>query len=235
MHRGLYFKIILILVIFILIVMSVVGAVLISNVLSYYNNEFSECMEQNFSDGSQLRVYLEGAMGAEGADTFAESQKNILDAYSSKLGIDDYRKFYILNEDGTFLTGSDGADESLALTPNLIEAIGGAVGDSQNQSSDFADFALPLSNGDAKCIIYIRDTQEELGEITWMLFSIILQALFIGLIIAFVLAFFLARAISQPLSPLQRVYSALQRVILRKKSACSRTTRLACLRRISTP
>ena len=189
--------------------MSVVGAVLISNVLSYYNNEFSECMEQNFSDGSQLRVYLEGAMGAEGADTFAESQKNILDAYSSKLGIDDYRKFYILNEDGTFLTGSDGADESLALTPNLIEAIGGAVGDSQNQSSDFADFVLPLSNGDAKCIIYIRDTQEELGEITWMLFSIILQALFIGLIIAFVLAFFLARAISQPLS---RLTEGVQRV-----------------------
>ncbi|MBQ6893538.1 MAG: HAMP domain-containing protein, partial [Clostridia bacterium] len=56
---------------------------------------------------------------------------------------------------------------------------------------------------------YIRDTQEELSEVTWMLFSIIIQALFIGLIIAFVLAFFLARAISQPLS---RLTEGVQRV-----------------------
>lgn len=211
MHKGLYFKIILILVIFILIVMSVVGAVLISNVMSFYNNEFSDCMEQNFSADSQLRIYLENAMTADGADVYAESLGSILDAYSSKLGIDDYRNYYILSEDGTFLTGSDGVGSNLALTPNLINAIDGDVGSSQNQSTDFADFALPLSNGDAKCIIYIRDTQEELGEVTWMLFSIILQALFIGLIIAFVLAFFLARAISQPLSKLtegvQRVAS----------------------------
>lgn len=191
--------------------MSVVGAVLISNVMSFYNNEFSDCMEQNFSADSQLRIYLENAMTADGADVYAESLGSILDAYSSKLGIDDYRNYYILSEDGTFLTGSDGVGSNLALTPNLINAIDGDVGSSQNQSTDFADFALPLSNGDAKCIIYIRDTQEELGEVTWMLFSIILQALFIGLIIAFVLAFFLARAISQPLSKLtegvQRVAS----------------------------
>ncbi|MBQ8836290.1 MAG: HAMP domain-containing protein [Clostridia bacterium] len=207
MQKGLYFKIILILVIFILIVMSVVGAVLISNVLAYYNGEFSECMEQNFSSGSQLRVYLENALGD--TNGFAENQRSILDAYSSKLGIDDYRAYYILDGEGNFLAGSDGADGSIALTPNLIKAIGGDVGSSENQSSDFADFALPLSNGGTGCIIYIRDTQEELGEITWMLFSIILQALFIGLIIAFVLAFFLARAISQPLS---RLTAGVQRV-----------------------
>ena len=47
MYRGLYFKIILILVIFILIVMSVVGAVLVSSVLGYYNDQFSTCMAQN--------------------------------------------------------------------------------------------------------------------------------------------------------------------------------------------
>ena len=202
MHKGLYFKIILILVVFILIVMSVVGTVLISNVLSFYNNEFYDCMNQNFSTDSQLRIYLENAMSDEESMLFTENQRNILDAYSSKLGIDDYRSYYILDENGAFLMGSNGTDASIALTPNLISAVGGKIGDNENHSSDFADFALPLSNGDAKCIIYIRDTQEELGEITWMLFSIILQALFIGLVIAFVLSFFLARAISQPLSKL---------------------------------
>ena len=54
MYRGLYFKIILILVLFILIVMSVVGAVLVSSVLNYYNNEFSQRMEENFGTDTQL-------------------------------------------------------------------------------------------------------------------------------------------------------------------------------------
>ena len=175
---------------------------LISNVLNFYNNEFYACMDQNFSSDSQLRIYLENAMEEKGVAEFVENQRSILEAYSSKLGIDDYRSFYILDKDGAYLVGSDGTDASLVMTPNLISAVGGAVGNTENQSSSFADFALPLSSGDEGCIIYIRDTQEELSEITWMLFSIILQALFIGLIIAFVLSFFLARAISQPLSKL---------------------------------
>lgn len=199
MRKGLYFKIILILVVFILIVMSVVGAVLITNVLNFYNNEFSECMRQNFSADSQLYVYLKGAMQEKSADVFAENQQSILNSYSSRLGIDDYRSYYILDSSGNVLASSDGADTNIAVTPNIISAIGGEVGNAENQSSSFADYALPITNGDASCIVYIRDTQEELSEITWMLFSIIIQALFIGLIIAFVLSFFLARAISQPL------------------------------------
>ncbi len=209
MQRGLYFKIILILVVFILIVMSVVGAVLVSNVLNYYNNEFSNCMEQNFSSDSQLCAHLKNAMGTDDTVDFAENQRGILNAYSSKLGIDDYRSFYILDENGAILTCNDGADTSIALTPNIISAIDGKTGDKKSQSTNFADFAIPFENGEAKCIVYIRDTQEELSEITWMLFSIIIQAIFIGLIIAFILSFFLARAISQPLS---RLTEGVQRV-----------------------
>ncbi len=202
MYRGLYFKIILILVVFILIVMSVVGAVLIANVLDYYNDEFSDCMVQNFGGDGQLRVYLENAMDGSDTAAAAQSQKAILAAYSSRLGIDDYRSYYILDADGNFLAGSDAQGDTLAKTPNLVAAIGGAVGSAQSQGLGYADYALPLAKGDAACIIYIRDTQEELQEVTWMLFSIVLQALFIGLVIAFILSFFLARAISMPLSKL---------------------------------
>ena len=200
MYRGLYFKIILILVVFILIVMSVVGAVLVSNIFNFYNNEFLDCMVDNLSDDAQLRLYLEDAL-ADGEDS-TDTQKNILDSYSSRLGIDDYRSYYILDADGNFIAGSDAKGETLALTPNLISAISGSLGNQKSNGLDFADYALPLENGENSCIIYIRDTQEELREVTWMLFSIILQALFIGLLIAFVLSFFLARAISMPLSKL---------------------------------
>ena len=208
MRRGLYFKIILILVVFILIVMSVVGAVLISNVMQYYNEEFSDCMTANFESDRQLRTYLENAMVGESAASeesvavAAQSMKSILSSYSSRLGIDDYRDFYILSANGEFLAGSDNTGEELAATPNLLAAMHGEVGREKNQGSTYADYALPLEKDGAACIIYIRDTQEELRQITWVLFSIILEALFIGLLIAFVLSFFLARAISLPLSKL---------------------------------
>ena len=209
MYRGLYFKIILILVIFILIVMSVVGAVLISSVLGYYNEQFSSCMAQNLEGDAQLRQYLEAAM-ADGDADFAAKQKSILASYASRLGIDDYRNYYILDADGGFLDGSDTAGgEALAETPNLVAAINGHLGSENTAGSDYADYALPLTVGDTSCIIYLRDTQDELHEINWMLFSIILQALFIGLLIAILLSFFLARAISMPLS---RLTEGVQRV-----------------------
>lgn len=205
MYRGLYFKIILILVIFTLIVMSVVGAVLISSVLGYYNDQFAACMTQNFGEDAQLRQYLMAAMTDADGD-FAAKQKSILASYASRLGIDDYRNYYILDADGNFLDGSDTAGgEALAETPNLVAAMNGQLGDANTAGSDYADYALPLTVGDASCIIYLRDTQDELHEINWMLFSIILQALFIGLLIAILLSFFLARAISMPLSRLTEV------------------------------
>lgn len=209
MYRGLYFKIILILVIFILIVMSVVGAVLVSSVLGYYNDQFATCMAQNFEGDAQLRQYLVAAM-ADGTDDFAAKQKSILASYASRLGIDDYRNYYILDADGGFLDGSDTAGgEALAETPNLVAALSGSLGNENTAGSDYADYALPLTVGDNACIIYLRDTQDELHEINWMLFSIILQALFVGLLIAILLSFFLARAISMPLS---RLTEGVQRV-----------------------
>ncbi len=209
MHRGLYFKIILILVVFILIVMSVVGAVLISNVLGYYTDEFFSCMSDNLEGEAQLRIYLENAMETSDGTSFAERQKDILEAYSSRLGIDDYRSYYILDSDGAFLAGSNEGTADIAFTPNLISALGGEVGKTRTQGSQFADYALPLSRGDLSCILYIRDTQEELSDVTWMLFSIILQALLVGLVIAFILSFFLARAISLPLA---RLTAGVQRI-----------------------
>lgn len=209
MQRGLYFKIILILVVFILIVMSVVGAVLISSVLRFYTDEFFDSMEENLARDAQLRVYLENTMEGDDPAAYAESMMSILGAYNSRLGIDDYRSYYIFDTDGDLIAGSDAAGASLAKTPNLIAAMSGEVGDARTENSEYVDYALPLSAGNAACILYLRDTQEELGEVTWMLFSIILQALFVGLVIAFILSFFLARAISQPLS---RLTEGVQRV-----------------------
>lgn len=200
MYRSLYFKIILILVIFMITVMCVIGTILINNVNSFYMNEFTSQMEQNLSEDSTLTNELREALSAE---EFLSEQLKILGTYRGILGIDDYRNFYILDTDGNFLGGSDAKlGSSLQKTPNLIAAMRGTPDNTQPLGADFADYAIKLEDGGAECIIYVRDSMDEMQRFTWALVSIILQALMLGLIFAIILAFFLSKAITSPIQSL---------------------------------
>ncbi len=202
MFKSLYFKIILILLVFILAVMGVVTTVLLNGVSSYFAEEFTDQMEEQFAPESSLYQELLGALSTE---NFAGEQKHILNSYSSVLGIDPYRNYYVLSMDGTFLSGSDtqlGA--SLMLTANLLSAMNGETDNRRLGGSDYADYAVYLQNGERECIVYVKDSLEEMNQLNWMLFSIILQTLFIGILIAILLSFFLAKAITSPLQSLTR-------------------------------
>ncbi len=200
MSRSLYAKIILILVIFIITVMSVVGTVLLNSVNHFYTNDFFTQMEQNFSRNGQLYTALESAMGE--ADPVA-SLKDVLQSFSARLGIDSYRNYYILDADGNILDGSDSAlEQNLLKTQNLLSAMNGTRGGNTSGGEDYSDYAVPLSIGEAQYIVYIKDSQEDMQQLSWILFSIILQALLIGLLIALLLAFFLSKAITQPIQSL---------------------------------
>ena len=65
MYKSLYFKIILILVIFIIIVMSVVGFVLLNGISSFYAEDFMTQMDKNFAPDTQLYGALVSALGSE--------------------------------------------------------------------------------------------------------------------------------------------------------------------------
>lgn len=202
MFRSLYFKIVLILVIFIITVMSVVAAVLLFSVFQYYNGEFQSQMEDAFAEGAPLVPELEDALGSE---NYAAEQKKVLDSYSGLLGIDSYRNFYVLDMNGRALAGSDTElARTLTATPNMMAALNKKTGYSDIVGSDYADFAYYLSNGEHESIIYIKDTFEEVQQLSWILFSLILQALFLGLLISIVLSFFLAKAITAPIQKLTR-------------------------------
>lgn len=200
MSRSLYAKIILILVIFIITVMSVVGTVLLNSVNHFYTDDFVTQMEQNFAVDGQLYAAIEGALGE--AD-YVVSLKAVLQSFSARLGIDSYRNYYILDEDGTMLDGSDETlGQELLKTPNMLAAMNGISGSAQSSGTDYTDYAIPVSGSGNSCIIYIKDSQEDMQQLSWILFSIILQALLIGLIIALLLAFFLSKAITQPIQSL---------------------------------
>ena len=200
MFKSLYFKIILILLVFILAVMGVVSTVLLNGVSTYFTKEFTTQMEEQFAPGSSLHLEL---MNALEAPDFAGEQKNILASYASVLGIDRYRNYYVLTMDGTLLAGSDmELGSSLMLTANLLTAMNGVTDNRRSGSSDYADFAIYMTNGQRECIVYVKDSLEEMNQLNWILFSIILQTLFIGVFIAILLSFFLAKAITSPLQSL---------------------------------
>lgn len=202
MVKSLYFKIVLILLIFIIAVMCAVGAILMNGVTSFYIGDFTTQMRECFADDGILMMELKQASAAE---SYAEQMKQILSSYGSILGVDKYRNYYVLNLDGEMLTGSDielGA--SLPITPNILSAINDSSTTISMGGMDYADWAVRMKRGNAgaDCIIYIKDSLEEMRQLNQMLFTIILQAMFIGIFIAVLLSFFLAKAISSPLQSL---------------------------------
>lgn len=202
MYNSLYFKIILILVVFMVTVMCVIGTILINSVNNFYMDEFTDMMNRNFVDSDQLTEDLYGVLDS---DNYADELYGILDSYSGLLGIDDYRNCYVLDDNGGFLAGTDSTlGKSLKKTRNMLAAMRGKPDNTQPLGADFADYAVKLDNGINSCLIYIKDSMDEMQQFTWILFSIILQALMFGLIFAIVLAFFLSKAITSPIQSLTK-------------------------------
>jgi len=201
MLKSLYFKIVLILLIFIMAVMCAVGAILMNGVTSFYAEEFFNQMTECFDARGLLMMELQQASDSENPPS---EMKQILGSYGSILGIDQYRNYYILNLEGDMLAGSDIAlGQDLIVTPNMLAAMTGSGGNTTSVSMEYSDWAVRLSiaaaNGQEDCIIYIKDSLEEMRQLNTMLFTIILQAMLVGVLIAVLLSFFLAKSISAPL------------------------------------
>ena len=198
MFKSLYFKIVLILLVFILAVMCAVSAILMNGVSTYFASQFGSQMEECF--GEDAILYAELREAADGKRD-AAGMKEILSSYGSILGIDAYRNYYVLDSYGYMLAGSDaqlGAE--LEITPNLLSAMDGRYDNRIISGAEYADWALPLADGDM--VIYVKDSLEEVRQLNQVIFSIIIQAMFVGILIAILLSFFLAKAIT---SPIQRL------------------------------
>lgn len=210
MYRSLYFKIILIMVVFIIAVMCVVGTILLNSIMNYYNDEFHDQMEENLSEGRQLNLYLSDAVSDRDSRSYAELSEEleqITVPWLSKLGIDDFRTLYLLTPENTVLYCTAGDTVSAPeLTPNLLSVMntGGDARSTEGTAADYMDYAVRIGKGDDACIAYVIDTQEEVREINWILFSIIVQAVLIGFVIAVLLAFLLSKAIAGPIQQLDR-------------------------------
>ena len=188
-------KLVLILVLMIVSVMAVVGTFLINSVSTFYIDSFYTQMQSVFTTDT-IRSMQEAAAAPD-----AEGLKTIIDAHRSRLGIDDYRNYYILDGEGRFVDGSN-PNLSVTRTRNIIAAMAGEAGTRSSVSDSVMDIAVPLDhdgNGTVDYIVYIADDKQEISDLSWRFFQIVMQAMMFGLLAAILLSFLLSKTITTPI------------------------------------
>lgn len=219
MFKSLHMKLMLIMLLLITSLMAAVGAFLTTNVSSFYIDSFYEQMNDMFgsdveADGTALaknaRFMSDLLSAAEAPDGAAQMQK-ILEANAGLLGIDSRtRNYYILDgASGAVLAESDENSAILASTPNLISALNGSVGDRSDLTADYMDAAFPLSSGENSYIIYILDNRDTVSRLNEKLFTIIMQALMIGLLISVLFSYLLSKTL---VGPIEKVTEGAERL-----------------------
>ena len=199
-HRGLHFKVVLIMLLLILSLMVVVSAFLIRGVTRFYLQQFYDQMQSAFAD----REFVQELRAAADREDVS-SVTAVLNAYSGALGIEENtRAFYVLTGDtGRLLYASDGS-ESLPMTPNIVTALTGTEGYASSMTADFMDVALPISGETGSYVICVRDNRQTAAALTGEMLTIVLEALVIGLLISVLLSFLLAKTMVQPIQSLTR-------------------------------
>ncbi len=204
MFKSIQWKVLTVFVLLIISVMIVVGTFLLNSISFYYHDEFTNQMEKMVFTDDFVRL-LEGA--ATGDDAVLKMH-NLIDVYTGRIGIDTYRKYYILNaSDAKILHVSDIENNAYSeITQNLLSAMEGKVGNGINRRASIMDYAYPLPKDSStpSYIIYISDTKVELYSLLGNIFSIIFWALFLGMGISVFLGLFLSRTIISPIASLKR-------------------------------
>ncbi len=195
MTKSVQARLVLIMVILIVATMIIVGTVLVNRVSGFYNDDF-EKQVSTFFDGDLINEIQTAA-----DERNPEQIATVLEAHTGVLGIDSYRNYYVLSAEGEYLAGSSTVlGNQLQISDNIIRAMAGERGGEISSDGEFMDFALPISVEDKlEYIVYIKDTKEEIRDLNWVLISIIVETLFLGMFIAVALSFLLARTITNPI------------------------------------
>ncbi len=201
MFRSLHMKLVLIIVLIMISVMAVVGTYMINSITSYNIEDFLKQMDGVFTP--EFILTLEET--ERSAEDPARELRAVMEAYSGSIGVDRYRNYYILDAaSGKYVAGSDDSlAATLELTPNMLRAMGGQVGDEVERLGNYFDVAIPINvqNGEG-CVVGVMDTKQELAETNWNLFTILIRAMLFGVLVAVLLGFFLAKTITTPIERL---------------------------------
>lgn len=190
---------------FVLLTISVIiliGTFMTDTTDQYYHDEFYKINSNVFT-----HEYVNTLRSALGTESDAQKIYDSVSAYFGQLGIDSFRNCYILDGKngrtvGSFASNTELA-KSLELSPNIITALGGKVGSEVISAYSYMDYAVPLlADDEVKYIIYIKDSKEESNTVLRNVFTIIIQALLLGIAISLIFAILLSITIISPIKSL---------------------------------
>lgn len=199
MFRSLKWKLMAVFVLLMLVIMTVAGAFLVLRVSYLYHDMFAfeigNTLDESFVSGLE-----DGALSDENYIT------NTLRSYTTNLGINSCRNYYVISaETGVVLDGSSAATSEISFnSENYNAALSGYVGNNTDIRKQYMDYAVPVETPQGRQIIYIRDTKEDLIKIIQHVFEIIFQAVVLGVAVSIVVGYFLSRAITTPISNLTK-------------------------------
>lgn len=199
--KSMQAKIVAIFILVIIALVTVIGSFMSMNIVEFYNNEFSVMMEQVFTPA--LITEMEKSALQNGSDGVWD----IISSYIGPLGIDTYRFYSILDAKTGNVIKSYNESKSAGMekSENIITAMNGKTGSASNSEKSYMDYAVPINeNGNAKYIVYIKDTKNEINSITKSIIFILLEALAFSIVIAVILGFFFSRTITKPIRTLTR-------------------------------
>ena len=209
MFRSLHMKLVLIMVLLILSLMTVVGAFLMNSAVRFFINDFYT----QVNEVTSRTDFTNDLTQATEDETDPVAMINqVIQAYKGELGVDGRnRNYYIL--DGMTAKCLAGSDEEsgavLAITNNISAALAGRDGDASDVTADYMDVALPFVRGDHSYILYIKDNRSTVTDLNNELFSLILEAMVLGLVISVLLSFLLSKTM---ITPIERLTDGAKRV-----------------------
>ncbi len=201
MFKSIQTKIASIFILAILSIVVVIGSFLTTNIVKFYNDEFSVMMEKVFSPS--LVSELEKSASSSGADGVWD----IVSSYMGPLGIDTYRFYGILDaKTGDIIRTSDPSKSgSLEKSDNIITAMTGKTGNISDTEKSYMDYAVPINvNNSPSYIVYVKDTKNEINSITKSILFILVEALTFAVLIALILGILFSRTITKPITDLTR-------------------------------
>lgn len=198
MFKSIQWKLVTMFLLLVLAVVIIAGTFLINSVTEYFLDDFINQMNQSFTE--EFTDLLTDSLRTENP---VQSIMDNTRIFSGRLGVDNYRNYYVLNKNGELQDGSSDGYVSFELSQNIITAMNGETGNSVNKEAKYMDYAYPImENGAVSYILYIRDTKEEISEISKNLFDIIIKAILIGILFSVIFGFFMSKTITSPITDL---------------------------------
>ena len=202
MFKSLSLKIGAMFVMLTISVIILIGTFMTDTTDRYYHDEFKNINSKVFS-----KEYVESLRLNLGMENEAQKIIDSVSAYSGQLGIDSFRNYFLLDgKTGKQVEGFTSnleMSQSLELSPNIFSAMNGKTGNEVSSEQSYMDYAVPVKDGDdVRYIVYIKDLKEDTNNILRSIFSIILQALLLGIGISLVFAILLSVTIISPIKSL---------------------------------